>query len=305
MFIDRRAFLAAAGGAAMTACGGGETPAPEAEPETKATFSRPLGAQLYTLRSILPDNPAQTLKDLAALGYQEAEVLQAGYDQLQPMVADAGLKAVSIHLVSSIITGTWGDGAKPALLTVEAAAEFAAEAGLSYLVMPYLGQSDRGTTLDHYKALGEKLNAAGEAAKAAGLGFAYHNHAFEFEPMEGSTPLDAILSASDPELVGLELDVFWVSIAGLDPVEMIQQYSGRIPLMHLKDKAADAPTQFAEGVPKEAFKEVGSGVIDFPAVLAAGEEAGVKHFFVEQDQTSGDPLDSLKKSIEYLRAVEL
>lgn len=305
MQMDRRAFLATAGGGALAACGGGETTAPEAEEEPKATFSRPLGAQLYTLRSVLPDDPAQTLKDLAGLGYEEAEVLQAGYGDLRPMVEDAGLQAVSMHMVPSVVTGTWGDGAKPALLTADAVAESAAEAGLSYVVMPYLSQPDRGTTLDHYKALGEKLNAAGEAAKAAGLGFAYHNHAFEFEPMEGSTPLDAILSASDPALVGLELDVYWVSIAGLDPVETIQKYSGRIPLMHLKDKAADAPTQFAEGTPKETFKEVGSGVIDFPAVLAASSEAGVKHFFVEQDQTPGDPLDSLKKSIEYLRTVEV
>jgi len=289
----------------MIACGTAESPESEPAEPALSAFSRPLGAQLYTLRSVLPDNPAQTLKDLAALGYEEVEVLQNGYEDLRPLVEDAGLKAVSMHMVPAVLTGTWGDGTKPSRTTVESVVDLAAESGAGYLVMPYLGQADRGADLDHYKALGDKLNAAAETAKAAGLGFAYHNHAFEFEPMEGSTPLDAILESTDPALVGLELDVFWVSLAGLDPVEAIEKYSGRVPLMHLKDKAPDAPTQFKEGAPKEAFKEVGSGVIDFPAVLAASEPAGVRHFFVEQDQTPGPPLDSLKKSIDYLRTVTL
>lgn len=289
----------------MTACGAAESPESEPAEPAPIAFSRPLGAQLYTLRSVLPDDPAQTLKDLAALGYEEVEVLQNGYEDLRPLVEDAGLKAVSMHMVPAVLTGTWGDANKPTRTTVESVAELAAESGAGYLVMPYLGQADRGSDLDHYKSLGDKLNAAAETAKAAGLGFAYHNHAFEFEPMQGSTPLDAILESTDPALVGLELDVFWVSLAGHDPVATIERYSGRVPLMHLKDKAADAPTQFKEGAPKEAFKEVGSGVVDFPAVLAASEPAGVRHFFVEQDQTPGPPLDSLKKSIDYLRTVTL
>ena len=171
--------------------------------------------------------------------------------------------------------------------------------------MPYLAQHDRGTSLDHYKALGETLNSAAEKAKAAGLGFAYHNHAFEFEPMEGSTPLEAILGASDAELVQLELDVFWVSITGNDPAETLRKYAGRVPLTHLKDKADGTPQAYKEGQAKETFKEVGNGVIDFGGVLAACGEAGVEHFFVEQDQTPGDPLASLKQSIDYLRGLEV
>lgn len=289
----------------MAACGDSESPSVETVEPATAAFTRPLGAQLYTLRSVLPEAPAQTLKDLAALGYEEVEVLQNGYEDLRPLVEDAGLKAVSMHVVPSVLTGTWGAGDKPARTTVESVVELAVESGVSYLVMPYLSEADRGPNLDHYKALGEKLNAAAETARSAGLSFAYHNHAFEFEPMEGSTPLEAILDSSDPNLVGLELDIFWVSIAGLDPVTTIQRHSGRVPLMHLKDKAADAPTQFREGVPNETFKEVGSGVIDFPGVLAAGQSAGLKHYFVEQDQTPGDPLESLKKSIAYLRTLEI
>lgn len=305
MSTDRRSFLFAAG-SALVGCSGGESPAPEApESPAAATFDHAIGAQLYTLRSVLPDDPAAVLQGLAEIGYSEVEVLQATYAELRPLVEDAGLKAVSMHLVSQVVTGSWGDGDKPELTTVEEVAEWAAGAGLSYLVMPYLAQNDRGSNLDHYKALAEKLNAAGQAAKAAGLGFAYHNHAFEFEPIEGSTPLKTLMENTDPELVQLELDVFWVGLAGSDPAAVLGEYSGRVPLTHLKDKAASAPTQFNERLPEEAFEEVGDGTLDFPAILRACGAAGVQHYFVEQDRTPGDPLASVRQSYEYLRTVEV
>ena len=203
MTTDRRGFLLAAGGA-LAACSGGESPATEEASEAAGpTFDHAIGAQLYTLRYVLPDDPAKVLRDLAAIGYSEVEVLQANFGELRPMIEDAGLKSVSMHMVSQVITGNWGDGNKPELTTTEAVAEWAAGAGIGYLVMPYLSQDDRGDNLDHYKALAEKLNAAGAAAKAAGLGFTYHNHAFEFEPMEGSTPLATLMENTDPELVQL------------------------------------------------------------------------------------------------------
>jgi sugar phosphate isomerase/epimerase len=100
------------------------------------------------------------------------------------------------------------------------------------------------------------------------------------------------------------MDVFWVSVAGQDPVEMLKQYKGRVPLIHLKDKATGTAVQYDEKVPAATFKEVGSGSLDFLAVLRAAEAAGVKHYFVEQDQTPGDPVDSLRKSYEFLRKVD-
>ena len=253
---------------------------------------------------MLPDNPAQTLKDLAAIGYSEVEVLQNDYPAQAQMIRDAGLDAVSMHLFAGIVTGVMGD-ANPPQKTVQEAAEYAKTEGLSYLVMPYLPQNERGTTIDHYKALAAKLNRAGEVARAAGLGFAYHNHAFEFEPMGESTPLETLLAETDPDLVQLELDVFWVSVAGLDPVALFGRYPGRVPLTHLKDKAPETPQQFREGLGKEAFREVGAGSLDFAAILEACEPAGVQHFFVEQDQTAGDPLASLRKSYEHIRGLEV
>ena len=305
MTLDRRQFLATAGGGTLAACSGSEeTSAPEAAPPLPSTFSKPLGAQLYTLRFVLPDNPAQTLKDLAAIGYTEVEVLQNDYPAQAQMIRDAGLNAASMHLFAGVVTGVMGD-ANPPQKTVEEAAAFARNEGISYLVMPYLPQDERGATLDHYKALAAKLNKAGETAKAAGLGFAYHNHAFEFEPMGESTPLDTILAETDPSLVQLELDVFWVSVAGLDPTALLGKYAGRVPLTHLKDKAPDVPQQFKEGLPKESFREVGAGSLDFAAILRACETAGVQHYFVEQDQTAGDPLASLRQSYSHLRTLEV
>jgi sugar phosphate isomerase/epimerase len=149
------------------------------------------------------------------------------------------------------------------------------------------------------------MNKAGEKVKQAGLQLGYHNHAFEFEKgADGATVLDTMMTKWDRALVKLEMDVFWVSIAGIDPVALLQKYSGRVALMHVKDKAADAPTVTSEmKVPPTAFKEVGSGSLDIRAILKAGEAAGVEHYFVEQDQTPGDPIASLKKSIAYLQQI--
>ena len=297
---SRRQFLQVSSATALAACGG---VAPEVEGPAPATFSKALGAQLYTLRFVLPDDPAGVLGKLAEIGYEEAEVLQIGFSELKPMITGAGLKPKSMHLMPPVVTGTWGDMEKPADSTIEAAAEIAAGAGIGYLVMPYLLPGDRGSDLDHYKKLAEKLNAAGAVSKAAGLGFAYHNHAFEFEPMGESTPFDTLVAETDPDTVGLELDVFWVSVAGHDPAEVLRKYPGRVPLVHLKDKAAGQAVQFNEKVTPETFKEVGNGSIDFASVVAACADAGVEYYFVEQDQTTGDPLASLRQSYDHLRSI--
>ena len=105
-------------------------------------------------------------------------------------------------------------------------------------------------------------------------------------------------------MVSLELDVFWVSVAGGDPAEMIQRLSGRVPLLHLKDKAQGTPVMYKESVPRTAFKEVGNGVLDWPKVLRAAAAANVAHYFVEQDQTPGDPVDSLRQSFSYLSRLD-
>lgn len=299
---SRRGFLqwtAAAGAGLFTRCSSPES-APEATAEpASASFTKDLGAQLYTVRSVLPDQTKETLQAIAEIGYKEVEILQGHLDTLPPLLAEVGLKPVGVHLDAALVLGG-GDGST----SVADVLGKARDAGIGFVVMPYVPNDQRGG-LDVYRSMAEKLNTVGQAAKDAGMRLCYHNHAFEFEPMEDSTPLDTLMTDCDPALVALEIDVFWVSVAGLDPVEILRKYSGRAPLEHLKDKSSGTPQQFKEGLPAEHYKEVGSGTLDFAAILAAGEETGVEHYFVEQDQTPGDPVASLRQSYEYLRALQV
>ena len=251
-----------------------------------------VGVQLYTVRTVLPKQPAETLRAIEAIGYREVEATFDNLDRIWPALQATSLKPVSIHLDEALIMRGKPDDLARAVDKVK-------QHGFSYAVFPYLQPADRGG-LDKIRALAEKLNKAGEKCRAAGLTFCYHNHAFEFEPMDNTTPFKVLVDSLDQKLVGLELDVFWVSVAGHDPVETLKNVSGRVHLLHLKDKAQGTPVMYKESVAAGAFKEVGHGVIDWPAVLRAAESAGVSHYFVEQDQTPGDPVESLRQSFGYI-----
>jgi sugar phosphate isomerase/epimerase len=259
-------------------------------------FMNSLGVQLYTVRSILPERPAEVLHEIEAMGYREAEVVRGGMEKIWPAFQATKLKPVSLHVDAAFFLSDDTAGLKKEI-------ENAKEHGFQYVVMPYVGDKDRGG-LDVYRRLAFKLNNAGQMAQSAGVQLAYHNHAFEFEPMGGTTPMDVLMKETDPKLVGLELDIFWVSVTGNDPVEVLRRYPGRVWLAHLKDKAEGTPRQYNERVPPSAFKEVGAGVMNIPAFLKAAADTNVRHYFVEQDQTPGDPLASLRQSYEYLESVE-
>ena len=258
-----------------------------------AGFKKPIGVQLYTVREILPKDPAQTLKAIEKIGYTEVEVLGEGFPSIEALLKKDKLTAVSGHFGGDMILKPDWDAWKKAV-------DVAHRGGLKYMVMPYVPVSDRGG-LDFFRSFADKLNQAGAITRHAGIKMAYHNHCFEFKPTEGKVPLDVLMERLDPKLVGLEMDVFWVSVGGHDPVERLKKYTGRVPLVHLKDKAKGTPVQYNENVPGQDFMAVGSGTLDFPAILKAAEAAGVQHYFVEQDHTPGNPLDSLRKSFEYLR----
>jgi sugar phosphate isomerase/epimerase len=217
-------------------------------------------------------------------------------DKIWPALEATKLKPVSIHLDSTMVTKGDEDTAKRTLDDLK-------RKGFSYAVFPYLPPAERGG-LDVIRALAEKLNKFGEKCRAAGLNFCYHNHAFEFEPMGGTMPFQVLLDNTDKKLVGIELDLFWVSVAGHDPAEMLGKLSGRVPLAHLKDKAQGTEVMYKESVPRTAFKEVGGGVLEWPKILRAARSAGVAHYFVEQDQTPGNPVDSLRQSFAYLSKLD-
>jgi sugar phosphate isomerase/epimerase len=254
-----------------------------------------IGVQLYTVRGVLPEKPAETLRAIDAIGYREIEGTQGLLDKIVPALEGTKLKPVSIHLDSKVVTQGTGDDLARVLETVK-------KAGFTFAVMPYLPPNERGG-LDVIKKLAETLSRAGEKCRSAGLRLCYHNHSFEFEPMRGGTPFETLMSNTDPNLVALEMDLFWVSVAGQDVVATLAKYKGRTPLIHLKDKAKGTPDRFNESVDRAAFKEVGNGTMDWPKILKAAEAAGVEHYFVEQDQTPGDPVDSLRQSFAFVSKV--
>jgi sugar phosphate isomerase/epimerase len=272
-----------------------------------------IGVQLYTVRNQISKDAAATLKGIADIGYKEVEVIRATLATVGPLVKQDGLNPVSVHVDGVLITGNWEmqkalvkaypQAALPDGYDLAACIKDVQALGSKYMVMPYLMPQERPKDAAGFEALAKALNTAGEQIKKAGMQLCYHNHAFEFAPLpDGRRAFDVMMGAADPALVKLELDVFWVSVAGADPVALINQYAGRIALMHLKDKMKGAPQSFSEGVPPQTFVEVGSGALDFPAILKAAAAAKVEHYFVEQDQ-SPDPLASLKKSYDYLRSL--
>lgn len=252
-----------------------------------------IGVQLYTVRTILPRNPSQVLEDIESIGYREIEATADHLDIIWPALRKTKLAPVSLHLGMGLFAAGKEDDLKRAV-------DDAKSRGFQFVVYPYVMPEERGGA-DVYQRLAQRLNAAGKLASTAGLQLCYHNHAFEYQPIDSSTPLAILMDQTDPKWLALELDVFWASIGGHDPVEILEKYSGRVPLVHLKDKAKDTPVQYNEQVAPTAFKEVGKGALDFPAILRAASAHGVKHYFVEQDQTPGNPIDSLRDSFGYLR----
>jgi sugar phosphate isomerase/epimerase len=279
---SRRDFLGAATLAALSA-------------SARAAQLKAIGVQLYTVRGVLPQKPAETLNAIRAIGYQEIEATWAGFDKLWPMVQASGLKAVSMHVDNTLMS----KGPDEMSRVVDQLKGW----GFQYAVYPYVPPAERGGA-DVMKALADKLNVFGEKCHAAGLQCAYHNHAFESAPAGNQTLFQTLIDSTDKKLVGFEVDCFWISVAGGDPAAFIKKMSGRIPLLHCKDKAKETEQRFNETVPKTAFKEVGNGVLDWPAILRAAAAAGVQHYFVEQDQTPGDPLDSLRQSYQYLSTLK-
>jgi len=274
-----------------------------AAPLLTAASSRTIGVQLYTVRGTVMKDSEHVIKTIAEIGYKEIEGAgRADLIALLPLIKQYGMKAVSCHVETPLITDDWEKYNGMKKVPAEEAIESVKNAGVQYFTMPYIRPDARGD-LDWFRKTADQMNHTGELCRKAGLQFAYHNHAFEFAGKPGERPIDIFKARLDKKLVTLEMDVFWVSVAGHDPVEMLKEWKGRVALLHLKDKDKATPVQFNEGVPKTAFKEVGHGSLDFPAILKAAPGAGVKHYFVEQDQTPADPLDSLRKSFDYLKTV--
>ncbi len=253
--------------------------------------ARKTGIQLYTLREQLPKDLTGTLKKVAAIGYKEVELF--GYSdgkffgktpkEFKAMLQGMGLSAPSGHYG----TGNTNPNTKGTLKSDwNRAVADAAEIGQKYMICAFLTPEER-KTMDDYKRHAELFNRSAEVCKKNGIQFGYHNHDFEFKSIDGQVPYDLLLKETDPKMVQMELDLYWVAFAGKDPIEIFKKHPGRFPMWHVKDM---------EKSESRTFAEVGTGSIDFKRIFAAAKTAGLKHFFVEQDQTKRPPLESIEIS---------
>lgn len=283
MHMDRRTFIGTLGAASV------------AVRHLTAASIQKVGVQLYTVRDLMKQDFDGTLAKIAALGYKEVEF--AGYFNKTPAEVRAALKKHGLTSPSTHVDFPTLRDKFPAAL------ESAKTIGHQYIVCPWLDESLRKEP-DIYKRVAETLNTDGALASKAGVQIAYHNHHFEFAPVDGKTPYDFLLESCDPKLVKMEMDLCWTTVAGKDPLEYFKKYPGRFPLVHVKGlkKAPDAgPTAVISTVMPD-ITDVGSGgdTIDWKRIFAHSKEAGIKHYFVEHDVPKV-PLDSLKSSYDYVK----
>lgn len=244
------------------------------------------GIQLYSVRGEMERDFEGTLARLASIGYREVEF--AGYFGRTPQEVKAildrhRLAAPSGHVPLEIVRQDWSR-----------ALDTASVIGHRYVVVPYLSEEDR-RTLDDYKRVATEFNQLGQDAKKAGIRFAYHNHDFEFVPLGGRIPYDVLLAETDPASVALELDLFWITKGGQNPLTYFARHPGRFELVHVKDSS---------GPPEHRQVTVGQGVIDYRRILARAKQAGIRHAFVEHDDPP-DPFAFAQASYNHLERLEL
>jgi sugar phosphate isomerase/epimerase len=254
-----------------------------------------VGLQLYSIRDAMDQDVPGSLQKVSDLGYKYLEM--AGYSdgkfygyapaEFKKMAQDLGMEVLSSHTMVEA-EGITLDNAK-------IMADAHAELGVKYCVQPWVNEEDRN--IETYKKMIGDWNEVGKIMKEAGIQFGYHNHNFEFLQMDGIIPYyDLFMKEMDPELITMEIDLYWVTKAGQDPVEMFNKYPGRFQLFHLKDMYEETEPYF--DVIKDDIAPVGAGIIDFKRIMAAKETAGMKYFFVEDDnQGNGKPFEGIQTSI--------
>lgn len=259
-----------------------------------------IGLQLYTIRDAMGTDPLGSLKKVSDTGYKYVEL--AGYgdgkfygyepEEFRKIVNDLGMEILSSH--------TQVEAAGITLDNARKMAEDHAKLGVKYCIQPWIVEEAR-TTLASYKKMAADWNQVGGIMKDYGIIFGYHNHNFEFDTVEGKIPyFDIMLADLDPELVTMEIDLFWTTKAGHNPVEIFNKYPGRFQLFHMKDMFTNEAPYYTT-VGEDDFAPVGAGVINFREILAAREIAGMKYMIVEQDATKdGLPFEAIKTSITNL-----
>lgn len=240
-----------------------------------------VGLQLYTLRNELSQDFEGTLAHVAELGYKEMEF--AGYygrsaSEVRSILDQNGMTSPAAHIQLQALRDD-----------LEGEVERAATLGQKFIVVPILPESQR--TIAEYQRTADYLNRAGEVCKQAGIKMGYHNHNFEFEETDGQIPYDILLNETEADLVDMELDLYWIRNAGVDPISYFENHPGRFSMLHVKDM-----DEFGR------MAEVGRGEIDFAEIFSYADTAGFEHFFVEHDRP-GNGLASVAESIYTVRNI--
>lgn len=258
-----------------------------------------IGLQLYTIRDAMKKDAAGSLKKVSDIGYKYLELASYsngkfyGYEpgEFKKMVNDLGMVIISSHA-----------GVSPKGITDDEAKKMAqdhAKTGAKYCLQPYVDDADRNSVAGYQKMV-KVWNKVGRIMKDNGVQFGYHNHNFEFATVEGKVPyFDIFMKEMDKDVMTMELDLFWTTKAGINPVDLFKKYPGRFQLFHMKDMYTKEVPFFKTS--SNDFAPVGAGVIDFKEILAAKEIAGMKYMFVEQDNAGdGEPFDAIRTSITNL-----
>lgn len=263
------------------------------------------GLQLSTVTPLMLADFEGTLASVAQIGYRQVEFSAMGFlgrpvAQIEKLLADNGLSAPVGRVSPRLPEGFFGLPREQAMAVfrerghpdhllenVAASLESAVALGQRYLVLPAL-MPDTFATLDDVKRNLDVVSAAGELCAQSGVQFGYHNHNWEFIPVDGVVPYELFLSQTDPDHVTFQLDVYWVVKGGASPADLLSRHAGRFATCHMKDIDANGD-----------FADVGSGEIDFPTFTRQAFDQGARYFFVERDNPP-DPASAIRTSYEYL-----
>lgn len=259
-------------------------------------IEKKVGIQLYTLRDQIFKDVKGVIGKVAAAGYKEVETFGLSREEkffgltvkdFGQLLKDNNLTTPSGHYLPSKILFENGDGDD-----VKKLCDVGNTLGHRYIIIPHLAE-ERRKTIDQYKALAEKINKAGEICKKNNQQLAYHNHDFEFNLINGQRGYDIFLDNTDKDLLKMELDLYWVVRAGLDPVDIFKKQPGRFHLWHIKDMDKGDRTKNTEA---------GNGSVDFKRLMANTKLSGVKHYYLEQENNYvPDHFTSIEKSYTYIK----
>lgn len=244
-----------------------------------------IALQLYSVKELTEVDFLGTIEKVAKIGYDGVEF--AGYfntpaKELKACLDHNGIKAAGSHISVDTLKNE-----------LEATIEYSQTIGSSLIICPYLPEELRKSA-DDYKALADLFNKIGEKCVKNGISFGYHNHDFEFKKFDGEFGLDILMSNTEAELLFSELDTFWVEYSGLKSVDFIERYKERCKVLHIKEM---------NNLEEKRNTEIGKGIMDFKAIVKAGQKYNTPWFTIEQEAFTIPQLQSIDESLTYLRSI--